>query len=1559
MAIHLRAVARQGWNTLLRVTLLLVLAVVMMAALLVGTEGGRIGLMTQGVHMLRIWSGQDISVSGIRSPRLGQWRIGRIKVLGLAAAPSIQLSNLSLSWQWPYAVQNRWWFDQVSIDRVQVQFADSADGSNANPFANLYALWPKIPSIRIENVAIGDVSLDRPRYPTLHTALSAEGELNWGALPARFLVSLTEAGTGNSYAAELSADAIDRFRLQGSLLAHPLTAWARWLRWSLSEPAQATWNARIDYSDPGTLHVDIDQWSLPWQSHQLEAVGALDYQVAQGRLTFLPVDFTLDEKPASLSGWIEQNDSELAIEMTDWALEPFSDFAGVADLSGELSLQAQWFGGWRRPRLDANLRAQGAWREAPFDLLMTSSAERSRLRIETAQLKLGTNQVSAAGLVDWTTDTLDLTYQGQLYSDPLFQDLLPESLAQLNLGALVDGTLSGEFTDPTVGLDAQLQGSWQDDPVRATLSGTWGQGELKLSKFYVHTDLLQTSGSLNYALAEHSWQAQLNLTEWRAELLTRLGIEFPVEFRGAAYGDLAVSGQGREVDISGDVIVQGWWQDWPLNAQLAITSLQSSQLEFAASQLRLGSGLLQGSGIIDWRAKSLDLNLTHQDWPLATLPPWLSFWPRILDTFEGALTGQTLLTGLWKRPAIATDSIFHGSWFAQPLTLALVTRPDDNLHWQIDRFDAQWLAGDWHYSGDFWPYELRLAGDALLESIDGRQLPLLSREFIGAERALPEALDLRFDADIRLTGRLTAPVISGDLFGRGEFDGQPLVVHADVAHLDGDYVDIRAGQGQWAGGQWQVGGTYNWRVQQTALTLSTQTPDARPLVPWLKLALRDVVDLSALDTWQGSLDGQLQLDNRSQDWRIDGDLSSAGSLLDEPYQLRWQGQGRWQNQLQHEFVGQLGTSAVNASLVTEQQRVEGAISISELRFAQIQQLGAPVPEGLTGKLSAEMTLSGPLSLPELSAQVSSSGNLQSGDRAVPFTANMAFSGNRENWRVGQTLFEIPNGLALTVTGQGQELRGQLLFEGLLPDTAYWIDNAEVGPGVAKFSLQASGNLATPVLTGTLDWRSQNWPLMLQAQLRTDASRYLLTSSLYSDRQTRLKAELSTDILALAQWPAQLNEKAFEASLAINTPLSVLDPFFIDQPDQQLGGELAGALELRGSLLAPSWSGNLQWFDGFYEHAAYGTLVNGIRLNVTANNETWQIDGSATDGDRGQIQIQGDVQFQPAVQQRLAHQIDIGVTLVNAGLLNQAQRDATVSGALQATGSYHQLGVVGNLNVAPLNMQSDSFLWDGAPQLNIVQADGVIARSAQQPAYWPQGIWDVTVVANNRVNLYGQGINAELAGTVELTDDFYLPQIAGQFAIVRGTYFGFGKVFVLNEGTVQIQNNQLVLDVTGVYKDRDIEVGIRITGNQDALQLALSSPSGQGQDELLSQLLFGRRVEEMTVIQAVQLAAVINRLRTGDSGIDLIALTRDELTLDSLVVDTETSAAGNLTFNVSAGKYINKYLYLEVEQGVGTEQEFRSSLQYELTPRTYLELYTQGEFGSFNDNGVELNWSLDY
>jgi len=1558
MSLHVRTVAMRTWKSILRISLMLLIVFVMLSAMLLSTEGGRISMVKQGVSFWHLWTGQEIEISGIRSPSLGEWSLGQVKLTGMTAAPLIELYELEINWKWQYAAQNRWWFDIVQLDRLHVQLAQPKKSSGES-FANIYALWPKIPAIRIEKLHIRHVTIDRPRYPVFSSELNGQAELNWGALPARFLLALTEQDTGNSYAAQLSADSIDRFRLQGALRANQNTAWSQWLKWSLPEPAEAAWDIRIDYSQKGKLNINLDKWSMPWQSHLLEADGSIEYDIESIKLAFAPLSFTLDDKPAVIEGWIAETESELVVSVDDWALDPFVELAGLDNFTGNLSLDAKWFGGWRRPRLDATLFSAGHWREHPFDLQMISVAELAKLRVESMQVALANSQFNATGAIDWLTDELDFTYKGELHTDPLFREKMPAVLGDLQGGGHVEGTVVGPLAGPTITAKANSSGLWRDDVVKAAVSGKWVPGNLSITDLYVYSPILQTSGQAEYQVTDHNWQTTLKVIEWRSDILERLGLSFPVEFKGSGFGDISITGVGKKYDLSGKINIQGLWQDWPLNAQLDIKSLQSSHIQLDSSLLRLGASSMDAEGTVDWLNKELNLAFDHRDWPLATLPPWLSFWPNILSTLDGSLTGSTKVMGPWTRPAIETDSILYGEWFEEPLTLSLISDPNTNTLWSVEKFEAQWLDGSWQYEGQFEPYRLFIDGDAKIQNIHAARIPFLSREFLGSERHLPEALDVAFRGDIAIKGKITSPTLSGMIGAAGMLENQPIELNANIGYLDSSYVDIDDAQGQWAHGTWQLDGLYDWRLNQVAMNIETQTPNASHLIPWLQLAVKNNPDYNWLENWQGSLNGKLQLDNRTDDWLINGDLTSEGELLGDLYQLNWHGSGRINQALTHMLSGSWGSGKVDADLTSSSESIEGYINVEKVTYQQIGSFYAAVPEAVEGVIDARLSISGQWPLPEFQAEIATSGQINS-TVSHPFIAHGDLRGNPERWLLDKAVLEIPSAISLTVEGEGQGVQGELSFEGLLPDTAYWVENSEVGPGEAVFKLDVKGELFRPQLFGEFEWRSENWPMSLSGELATTDGVYSLDSSLYSEEQTRFKANIMTPVASLSSWLESLNEKPFDVDIAINTPLTVLDPFFVDQPDQQLAGDLSGHIEMHGNLLAPKWSGDLDWTRGQYEHALYGTLVDDLSLSLVAKDDVWHIEGAATDGSLGIVTLNGDIQFIENKEQVFAHDISIAFGFGNAQLLNQAQMDAGVSGAIQALGFYHNLEVSGTLNVSPLNIQSDTFLWDGVPQLNIIQpgelsTDTVVTK----PAYWPQGQWDVTLIADSRANLYGQGINAELMGSVELTDDLYQPLLSGRFEIVRGTYTGFGKIFELTQGVVQMQNNQLVLDVNGVYEEKGLEVALRITGNQDELNLALSSDPVLGQDELLAKLLFGKLTEELDVIQAFQLASVINRLRTGDSRLDLIAATRDELSLDSLVFDTDTDEEGNLAFNVSAGKYINDFLYLEVEKGVGTEQEIRSSLQYQVTPRTYLELYTQGDFGRFNDNGVELNWSWDY
>jgi autotransporter translocation and assembly factor TamB len=983
--------------------------------------------------------------------------------------------------------------------------------------------------------------------------------------------------------------------------------------------------------------------------------------------------------------------------------------------------------------------------------------------------------------------------------------------------------------------------------------------------------------------------------------------------------------------------------------------------------VRLGSSETTLQGEFDWSNSQIDLTLEHKDWPLSTLPPWLGFWPDLMVTLDGNLTGKTRVFGLWNRPAIDTDSQLIGSWFTEPLVLNLVTKAENANQWQIPVFRAQWLEGEWQYQGEFQPYDLVLNGQAGLNQVHVKHIPLLSREFIGAEKSLPEAMDLAIDANVDLRGKITSPTLSGDVAFRGLVGEDPFDMTASIGYLDSSYVDIDQAQGTWANGQWQLDGLYDWRLNQWAMTVETDTSDTQYLVPWLQLALNQNSDMAWIANWSGDLKGRLQLDNRTKDWLVDGDLSSTGMLFDDDYTISWQGQGRLNQALNHQIVSNWGSAEVSASLISDAKTVNGRVMSQWLSYEQMRFLFPQVPGYLAGLVNADISLQGDWTNPTFKAQMASTGQFE---LATPhrFNAHLDVSGNAEDWSIEQSVLEIPNALQLAVSGDGSGLTGQILLEGILPDTRYWISNDEIGPGESAFQLTMEGDFLSPTLSGQMEWRAQAWPIVFKTNLTTAEQQYRLESALVSNNETRMKALFHLAKKPLVQLLDEWQVTPITLSSEFNTPMSVFDPFFVDQPDVAISGDVSGRLNLTGTLVAPNWQGGVQWQTGTFEHAAYGSLLNDLDLTVTGEGRQLSMRGTAKDGDKGIVTLAGTIDFVENASQPLAHQMALTVEAKDAHLLNQAQMDAAVSGLLNIDGSYHNATVSGALNVSPLTMQSDTFLWDGAPQLNIINSENSGQNEeAVRPFYWPDGQWDVALVANNRVNLYGQGISAELAGELSLTDAMYEPVIAGRFNIVRGTYSGLGQIFSLTNGSVQIQNNQLVLDIQGEgeIKVRDetgletIDVVLRITGNQDALNLDLSSSSDRDQDEILALLLFGKIVSELDFLQAIQLANVVNKLRTGNSGFDIIGATRDSFDLDALVVDTESTEEGNLTFNVSAGKYINDYLYLEVEQDVGTELDIRGSLQYQVTPNTNLELYTQGESGEFGDSGVELNWSWDY
>ena len=94
------------------------------------------------------------------------------------------------------------------------------------------------------------------------------------------------------------------------------------------------------------------------------------------------------------------------------------------------------------------------------------------------------------------------------------------------------------------------------------------------------------------------------------------------------------------------------------------------------------------------------------------------------------------------------------------------------------------------------------------------------------------------------------------------------------------------------------------------------------------------------------------------------------------------------------------------------------------------------------------------------------------------------------------------------------------------------------------------------------------------------------------------------------------------------------------------------------------------------------------------------------------------------------------------------------------------------------------------------------------------------------------------------------------------------------------------------------------------EIAFSSVPLLPQDELLSRILFGTSITNLSPPEAVQLAAAVASLQSGSGSLDPINAIRRAVGLDRLRIVSADIATGQKTA-ISAGKYIGRKLYVEV------------------------------------------------
>jgi translocation and assembly module TamB len=360
----------------------------------------------------------------------------------------------------------------------------------------------------------------------------------------------------------------------------------------------------------------------------------------------------------------------------------------------------------------------------------------------------------------------------------------------------------------------------------------------------------------------------------------------------------------------------------------------------------------------------------------------------------------------------------------------------------------------------------------------------------------------------------------------------------------------------------------------------------------------------------------------------------------------------------------------------------------------------------------------------------------------------------------------------------------------------------------------------------------------------------------------------------------------------------------------LSGPISIAADATGTIADPRIRGSLRTSGARLENAQTGTVVTGVSAIGRFDGSRLQlrnITGSTAGG--GSVSGSADLDLASA----RGFGMDIRIQAQNALLIDRDDVTARVTGPIRI----YSDGNGGEISGA-LALDSGSFRLGQAaaaealPVINVVELNAPADRPDIRTAASPWRL-NLTARGRNRFIVTGLGLESEWSTDVALRGSVTDFAISGAAELVRGDYIFAGRRFELESGNIRFTGSvpvDPVLDIVAVDDVAGIDAQIRVRGTGQRPEITFTSNPALPEDELLSRILFGSSITDISVAEAAQLGVALASLRDGDGGLDPINAIRRSIGLDRLRILPANSEIGAGT-SVAAGINVTRRVYVEV------------------------------------------------
>ncbi|MCB2062650.1 MAG: translocation/assembly module TamB domain-containing protein [Novosphingobium sp.] len=401
------------------------------------------------------------------------------------------------------------------------------------------------------------------------------------------------------------------------------------------------------------------------------------------------------------------------------------------------------------------------------------------------------------------------------------------------------------------------------------------------------------------------------------------------------------------------------------------------------------------------------------------------------------------------------------------------------------------------------------------------------------------------------------------------------------------------------------------------------------------------------------------------------------------------------------------------------------------------------------------------------------------------------------------------------------------------------------------------------------------------------------------------------------WTTRLLAAPLGGGIRYNGPAEALFSL-AGQPGQSLSGSLGLAADFGCRVSDPCLSGVVRGKGLTYENQQYGTRLTKMDLVGRFDGDHLNIEDLKASAGNGTLQASGTVGLAAAA----GYPMDIAIALERARLARSDALSASATGKLRLTKVAGQSALLSGEVRLPETRYK--IVREGAaavPRLSGVTFKPRRRReriTGDEPAEPIASIFDslrldIDVTAPEKLYVSGMGLESEWSARFTVGGTSTAPTMLGNVRLIRGTLGFAGRSFELEEGVIDFTGGRELDPRLRLVASEDVEdvlVRVNVGGRATNPEIAFNSVPGLPQDEIMSRILFGSSIANLSAIQAVQLASSLNALRASGGGLNPLGKLRSAAGIDRLRILGEDEKTGRGTA-LAAGQYITDDVYIEL------------------------------------------------